>query len=281
MKKFIQIFVVILLGFFIGSAGMFIKHSVKTSVAEPVGFVDTSKIVVYKNPGLPTITFENKVSREELMSQARIRYMLKRRAEAKKFVESQEGVGRPVVVKANITVFAGRPDRVVRRNEKGSVSGEILRNTDPNRIYTAWPLPGVNEDNIESPWKLPNVEEHFGRGSGSFKKRIEYANLELANYYAEFTYFCKKTMQSKTVLAEIIDRGPSTRFELPRWDASRGLWRALGLEETLNGSPNRESDQVEFVVRLVPKSTAVFSESGGEKFQLPSWDNETTVASNL
>ena len=138
-------------------------------------------------------------------------------------------------VRVNITEFGGPDDKVMKPREPLSVGGGIGRELDPNDIYTAWPMPGINEDNPDSPFDLPNVEACFGPETETWNgEQIARANEALDNYYAEISY-TDSSGNKRTVRSKIVDRGPG---ESTRWDASRGLWKALGLTDTLNGYPN-------------------------------------------
>lgn len=154
-------------------------------------------------------------------------------------------------VSVNITAFGGPDDKVVTQNETGSITGTRLRDLNPNDIYTAWPMPGLNEDNPNSPLDLPNIEKCFGPETESWKgESIARANEALDDRYAEISY-TDANGNKKTVTARIEDRGPKIST---RWDASRGMWNALGLGHLLNGNPNDPNQMVELEVRLVPKS---------------------------
>jgi hypothetical protein len=231
--------------------------------------------------------------------------------------DESSGIGRPVTISANISHFGGSRDRVVTKNEKGSVSRKNLRATDTSKLYTAWPIPEVNENNPESKWALPSVEEYFGKGHPQLKKRIEFANLELPNYYVKISYFHPIEKKWKHVFCEIADRGPSVEFELWRWDMSKGAIKELGLEDKAL-KPNSPDHTVELTVQLVRKDSVEIQEStdqltslsdetkwygpqgevtemetadaqfskndAGKKFQLPSWNDseeeKTALATN-
>jgi archaellum component FlaC len=162
----------------------------------------------------------------------------------------QKEVEKVTKLTAHITEFGGPDDEVMAPDEKLSVSGGYARDLNPDDIYTAWPMPDKEKssnygDDFKTPFGLPSVEKCFGpltnswpQGSGD--ERVAEANDELNNYYAKISYVGPDGVK-RTVMAKIVDRGPEDRS---RWDASRGLRKALGINK---------DQTVELEVSLVPK----------------------------
>lgn len=323
MRKYLTIVIVL---FFIGAGASLTKLWVKSpeSVRIFSGYASSSesvkptlprvivRVVGFVKPTLPKVIAPS--SMEEMLMAAREKRRLEDERLCEEYNQEYSGVGRPTIIKCNITTFAGSGDTGVTSTETGSVNLERLRSANINDLVTAWPMPEMNENNPDSPWNLPSVEEHFGKGHPNIKKRIEFANIALRDYYAEISYYDPESKIVKKVYAKIGDRGPNVeKFKkLPRWDAYLGVWKAVGVEDKLK-NPNSKEFQIELSVRLVHKDkvdterkeelfTQVtpedarrfygpqdefeeeqFSTNESEKFALPSWDSEdrtTTIASN-
>lgn len=165
-------------------------------------------------------------------------------------------------VHVNITDFGGPNDPDMPPDEELFIPGTYARDLNPNDIYTAWPLPGINEDASDPNdeiMDLPNVEECFfgskeetwnGERNGTTNAALKY------DYYAQISHTATST-GVKTTLTEvkIEDRGPHAPH---RWDASTGMWRALGLGELLaNNKPNHPDYMVDLEVRLVKRETGI------------------------
>jgi hypothetical protein len=285
MKKF---FYIALILFFIGAGFVLVRLYVKSpeSFRILVGcptelpLRDNSALVQYIPPGKPKVTVVT-VDIEKLMSEARIKYMRNRRAEAKKFVEYMKGLNRPTATVVNISTFGGKKDDHLKEGETASISGLVLSSINTKVVGgMAWFMPDYSEENPKSPIKVPSVETWLGGDGKTLKQRIENANKALKNYFVEVTVLDEKGhIVSGPHFVEPHDRGPSTEFEKPRADMFEKTCVDLGILDYAN-KPNCENHRVNLVMRLVPKSEVLFSESGGEEFQLPSWGSGASVASN-
>lgn len=241
---------------------------------------DNSTLVEYVSPGLPSVQVVT-VDRKKLLSDARIKYMRKRREEAKKFVDHMKSLNRPTAIVVNLTTFGSASDFKVGKNEKGSVSRVKLRTVNTKKVRgMAWFMPEYSEENPDSPIKVPSVETWLGGGAKTQEERIANANKALANYVVEVT----SLDESGRIIAgpmEVIptDRGPNTRFKNPRADAYYKTWSDLGvIDKTLD--PNSDDHKVTLVVSLIPKKSAEVTDGGTA---LPSWnrvDDNETIASN-
>jgi peptidoglycan hydrolase CwlO-like protein len=154
-------------------------------------------------------------------------------------------------VSVKVTWFGGSGDPNMSADEPLFVAGKMARDLNPDDMYTAWPMPDVNKDNLDSPLKLPNMEDCFGPEKDSWKgERITRANEALSEDYDAEISVTDANGNKKTITIPIVDRGPADRN---RWDMSKGALRALGLEKQMNDGPSK-SDAVELEVRLVPKN---------------------------
>lgn len=244
---------------------------------------DNSVLVEYVPPVRPKVTVVTQ-NRDELVSQARIKYMRVRRAAAKEFVASQQGLSRPTAIVVNLSKFAGSADKVVKKKETGSVSKKTLRLIDTKKVSgIAWFMPEFSEENPNSPIKVPSVEKWLGGDGKTLAQRIGNSNRALVNYFAMISVLDESgRLIAGPLPVEIHDRGPSTSFKNPRADAFHKTWADLGVLDATK-YPNSDNHRVNLVVSLVPKNQVeqLTSESGGEKFILPSWDSqENTIASN-
>lgn len=257
MKKFFSVIIVIFFGFIIGGFGAIVnilRENPKFFTGffpaeESVIFKDESRVIESPVSTLPRV-YTPKARLEDLIVQVREEKRLAEEVDCEKQAEMFSGIGKLVSINANITTFAGPKDWGVTPRETGSVSGRLLRKVNPEEIFVAWPMPSVHEGNPKSPFALPSVEEFFAEeDDDKLSEKIEQANLSLRDYFCEVTHV-DESGNEKTILARIEDRGPA---KATRFDASRGLWRALGLCEVLNGSPNSKENRVKLEVRLVHK----------------------------
>ena len=149
-------------------------------------------------------------------------------------------------VKVNITSYGGPDDSTMGYNEPVSITGELARNLNPNDIYTAWPISkGEKEHDLNLQACLaPDSTDGSMEGEGTVNDSLR-DSLDVEISYTD------SNGVKKTVTARANDRGPG---DTNRWDASRGLWKALGLENVLDGNPNDPNNQVELEIRVVPRS---------------------------
>ncbi len=257
MKTFFKIIVIMVLVFLLGGVGrvswLCYKEPslVRAFFAQTeLTFKDESKEAVQWDPHHPKVVVHT-VSIDDLMVEA---YEQKRIADDLLCQEEHDkmfGLTKITEFVAGPTCFGGWEDSGVGLLEKASVSGEFLKYVNPyERVYIAWFMPGVNEDNKESPYDFPNVEKYLGGDSKKLKERIANTNIALRDYVAQVTYI-DKFGNRITVLAEIIDRGPgsSTRF-----DGSRKLMALLGLTKHIHdSSPDNPEHRVKFQIRLIHK----------------------------
>lgn len=256
-------------------------------LGEPEIVFQDRSVIIPDRSGLPKV-YAPSVSFEQIRSEARIKYMRERRAKAKEMVSLWQGLERPTAVVVNPATYGGPDDDGVTSKEPAVILGILAKEIEVKKPYIVWFLPEQSEENPNSPIKVPSVETWLG-GEGSLKDKIGEANKKLKDFFVEVTSLDESgRVIAGPILAIPADRGPSTIFENPRIDLTIGLARDLKIEESLR-NPNSPECQVTLVLRLVPKpknfygpdsDPAQFSRSGGEKFELPSWRNEDTVAAN-
>jgi hypothetical protein len=150
---------------------------------------------------------------------------------------------------AFITDFGGSGDNVVFDDERGSVSGELLRGLDSSGdSYIAWPLPEAEKAN-----GFLDTAECYGPKTESWKgERNARANEALDKQYAEVSYTNPSGVK-RTVTARIVDRGPA---DGGRIDASKAVWSGLGLSDVLELGPSTKhgGHTVPLEIRLLPKT---------------------------
>ncbi len=273
MRKYI---VIVFLSYAFVVGAVLLRHWIKSPESVRIFFGmptelplrDNSTLVKYVSPGLPNVQVVT-VDRKKLLSEARIKYMRNRRATAKARVEEWSGVERPTAFDSNHSWFGGRYDlKGVSRNEEGSISKKRLRLEDHNDLYVAWFMPGMDQDNPDSPIKVPSVEKLLGGEFKSLKEQIEAANKKMPDYLVEITILDHMGwILEGPVYARPIDRGPNTGFKNHRVDTSFGVCKALNIEASLR-DPNSDDCKVTFLIRLVHKDKV---QDDGDEINLPSW----------
>lgn len=170
----------------------------------------------------------------------------------------EEEVLKPTSVFVIITGFGGAKDTNIPLTGPGStggVAGNHLRSLPDDDIYTAWPMPGINKD-TEGSLQLPNIEKCFAADKKTNAEINEDVNKTLADYTAEISWVDPGGNKHTVSNVRIEDRGPGNSG---RWDASMGMWRALGMGHLLDEdfhNPSDPNQRVTLEVRLVPKASA-------------------------